>query len=180
MTLGKLHKLSNIQFPHLQNGANNSACFIWMLWESPVLNIQVLAQGLPKKYKYPLKVDAIIESHPLTLCELTPREKEYLEVYRASSHIAWCLRIMDLLCSLLSPHTGYDRLSSSRESGFYCPAGSFQRRYCGECSVDTKPWAQAGKIWRGDTRSKAPACLTPVLRPVSSQCRSPPLQAGDM
>lgn len=71
VTLGKLHKLSNIQFPHLQNGTNNSACSVWMLWESPVLNIQVLAQGLPKKYKYPLNVDAIIESHPLTLCELT-------------------------------------------------------------------------------------------------------------
>lgn len=28
VTLGKLHKLSNIHFPHLQKGANNSACFV--------------------------------------------------------------------------------------------------------------------------------------------------------
>lgn len=42
-----------------------------MLWESPVVNIQVLAQGLPKNYKYPLERNVIIEYRPLTLRKLT-------------------------------------------------------------------------------------------------------------
>lgn len=48
VTLGKLHKLSNLQFSHRPNGANNSACPGWLLWELPVLHIKGLAQGLTK------------------------------------------------------------------------------------------------------------------------------------
>lgn len=85
VTLGKLHKLSNIHFPHLQNGANNSACFVRMLWESPVVDIQVSAQGLPKNYKYPLERNVIIEYHPLTLCESLDQRRSILLEFTEST-----------------------------------------------------------------------------------------------
>lgn len=51
-----------------------------MLWESPVVNIQVLAQDLPKNYKYPLEWNVIIEYHPVTLCEfLDQRLLKFME-----------------------------------------------------------------------------------------------------